>query len=95
MLGAIMWKPLSPPRLLLHTTDELLDPIESFLNVPHARCITDADVVVRAEGNTRHGGNLFRLQQPGAELGGFQSRSGNLWKQVKRPLGVHARNAGK
>ncbi len=73
---------------------KLFQPVEAFLDVLHARRVADAEIVVRAKGDARDGGDLFRLQQPGAKVGGLQPEPGNVREKIKRALRVDARNAG-
>ena len=73
---------------------EFVNAVQPLLDVRQAGGVAQADVIVRAERDAGHGGDLFLLQQFRAEVGGLEAGPGNVREQIKRALGVHAGEAG-
>src|SRR5579859_3884429 len=80
----------APPNLLNQRPAETLYPLQTLLQVRHAGGVTEAEVVVRAERNAGHGGNLLRFEQLRAEVGALEAGLRDIREQVKRALGIHA-----
>ena len=81
-------------RLLRQRLAEALQSVQSLLDVREAGGVADAQIVVRAEGDSGHGGDFFLLEQPRAEVGALQSEFRDVREKIKRALRVHARDAG-
>ena len=80
--------------VLLQVLAEFLNSFQAFFDVRHAGGVADAEVVVSAERDAGHGGDLLRFEQLRAEFGGLKAGLGNVREQVKRALCVDARNTG-
>src|SRR5215831_4471875 len=88
---------LNVPRLrgflTLQLAHELLNSIEALLDVRHAGCVADAQIIVRTEGNSRYCGHFFRFQQFLAKLRRLQTGLRDVGEEIERALRVHACNS--
>src|ERR1044071_8475466 len=79
--------------VLFYASNELVDPVETLLDIRHAGRLADSKVIIRSERNSRHSRYLFRFQQFRAKLRRLQASLGNVREQVKRALRVDAGNS--
>ena len=64
--------------------------LQTLFQIGHAGCVTEPDVIVCAESNAGHRGDLLRLQQAGAKVGGFETGLGDVREQVKGAFRINA-----
>lgn len=81
-------------ELLFQPAHELVHALQALFDVGQARGVADAHAVVRSEGDAWHSGDFLLLQEPGAELGGFQPRARDVREEVESALGVDTGDAG-
>src|SRR5436190_16026387 len=72
---------------------EFLEAVDALLDVGEAGRVTDAQVFVGAKRQAGNRGDLLFLQQFRAKFARGEPELGDVRKEVKRALGVHAGNA--
>jgi len=54
--------------LILQTPAESIHSLQTFLNICHSSGVTNSDVIIRTEGNSRNRSYFFGLEQTGTEI---------------------------